>query len=225
MKERSISYIAPMVRAVLDDSKTQTRRVVKRLALEWLPPLGGFNAEFVALPENGLSPYGFSGDRLRVKEAAWMWCERVPDGKTATGRDKWRYVPMREAPVHYAADNPKMPMLDVVSPSTGNKWGWRLKIGRFLPAWASRITLEITGVRVERLHDISEEDAIAEGIEPIAVLSAFPAWRDYEADYSKEFFKRSAWESYRTLWNSINGAGSWNGNPWVWVIEFKRLPS
>ena len=218
MKERPILFSAPMVRALLDGSKTQTRRVVKRLALEWLPPLGGFNSEFVALPGNGLSPYGFAGDRLRVKEAAWMWCERVPDGKTATGRDKWRYVPMREAPVHYAADNPKMPMLDVVSPSTGNKWGWRLKIGRFLPAWASRITLEINAVRVERLQDIGEVDARAEGARNLDVASG----RETLDPYSRQ---GSCVAHYKHIWQEINGPGSWDANPWVWCISFRRITS
>ncbi len=90
-----------------------------------------------------------------------------------------------------------------------------------MPRWASRITLEVTGVRVERLQDISEEDAIAEGVEVL--------WRGY--DDAQDFYRNyhtggylfTAKASYRTLWESINGPGSWERNDWVWVIEFKRI--
>lgn len=151
------------------------------------------------------------GDRLRVKEAAWMWCERRPNGTTKTGRQKWLYVPMRAAGIWYAADHRTKPNISVVSPDTGNEWGWRLKIGRFLPAWASRITLEITGVRVERLQDISEADAQAEGC---ALECMTPTGDDSgSAIYGPG--------GYLALWESINGPGSWDANPWVWVVEFK----
>lgn len=230
MKERPILFSAPMVRALLAGTKTQTRRVVKT------QPAGGAGFHPVepyrtsrgdwnwvlAATGHGTGdpfpcPYGRPGDRLRVKEAAWMWCERRPNGKTKTGRDKWLYVPMREAPVHYAADHPKRPAVDVVSPATGNKWGWRLKIGRFLPAWASRITLEVTEVRVERLQDISEADARAEGAkecDPVSgreVLLAGPSQRG------------SFVLHYRDIWEQINGTGSWAANPWVWAVSFKPV--
>jgi len=205
MKTIPILFSGPMVRALQDGSKTQTRRVVKGTALDWLEQ--GFTPAFVADYQNRHCPYGQPGDRLRVKEAAWMWCERRPNGKTKTGRDKWLYVPMREAPIHYAADHPRRPAVDVVSPDTGNQWGWRLKIGRFLPSWASRITLEVTGVRVERLHDISEADAMAEGVQNSLHLPG----------------GRFAAENYAHLWWTIHGDGSWESNPWVWVVEFKRM--
>lgn len=229
MKERQILFSGTNVRAILDGRKTQTRRVAPISALDikhhtdglvtwgvnFSKPVKGSLASY----SGGLftdtqarsiigamfSPYGQPGDRLRVKEAAWMWCERRPNGKTKTGRQKWHYVPMREAPIRYAADHPTKPTIDVVSPDTGNTWGWRLKIGRFLPAWASRITLEITGVRVERLNDISEADARAEGVDWYA---------------SEDGFARFA---FRRLWESINGTGSWDADLFVWVIEFRRI--
>ncbi len=91
-----------------------------------------------------------------------------------------------------------------------------------MPRWASRITLEVTGVRVERLQDISEEDAIAEGVE---------CWEERGYDDAQDFYRNyhtggdlfTAKASYRTLWESINGPGSWERNDWVWVIEFKRI--
>lgn len=87
-----------------------------------------------------------------------------------------------------------------------------------MPRWASRITLEVTGVRVERLQDISEADAEREGIEDAALLPL-----THFKDYSNNGETRSAQYSFETLWESINGPGSWERNDWVWVIEFKRI--
>jgi len=85
-----------------------------------------------------------------------------------------------------------------------------------MPRWASRITLEITDIRVERLNEISEADAAAEG-----VMMCDGGGFDYHAnDYAQGFSPRS---SFFTLWESINGTGSWQANPWVWVIEFRRV--
>jgi hypothetical protein len=202
MTDRPILMSAPMVRAILAGTKTQTRRIAKpRRSIE---------------PMTDECPYGQPGDRLRVKESAWMWCERRPNGKTKTGRDKWLYVPMREAPIHYAADHPRRPTIDVVSPDTGNVWGWRLKIGRFLPAWASRITLEITAVRVQRLQDISEADALSEGIVPTHDGYGLPDGRHFHAADPRI--------SYWSLWDSINGQGSTESNPWVWAVSFRSAP-
>lgn len=229
MKERPILMSAPMVRACLDGTKTQTRRVVKRQPANdpakhhpiapHRTSLGGWNW---VLAETGHGtgdpfpcPYGQPGGRLRVKEAAWMWCERRPNGTTPTGRQKWHYVPMRGAPVIYAADHPAKPGTSVVSPDTGNAWGWRLKIGRFLPSWASRIYLEMTEVRVQRLQDISAADAVAEGIglNPSAV----------DVMTTSDTPEPMAVAMYRDLWERINGAGSWAVNPWVWCLSFRRV--
>lgn len=238
MKERPILFSAPMVRALLAGTKTQTRRTLS------VQPIGVPSAGQASLTRSMSKPvfyamwdepaadgstcciclYGIPGDRLRVKEAAWMWCERRPNGKTPAGRDKWLYVPMREAGLFYAADHPQRPAISVVSPDTGNRWGWRLKIGRFLPAWASRILLEVTGVRVERLQDISEADAIAEGVH-----SDVGCRQD---DDAAGFHRIGAVRGdsfpiarYAALWESINGPGSWDANPWVWVVSFRRLPA
>lgn len=221
MKERQILMSAPMVRAILAGTKTQTRRIVKPARDPnigcWMTP-GEIALDWDTVQEH-ISPYGQPGDRLRVKEAAWMWCERRPNGTTKTGRQKWLYVPMRAAGIWYAADHRTKPNISVVSPDTGNEWGWRLKIGRFLPSWASRITLEVTGVRVERLQDISIEDCKSEG-----------AWGPDESIVEKvaqhfgiDFLAANPYLAYRMLWESINGPGSWEANPWVWVVEFKRI--
>lgn len=187
-KERPILFSGPMVTAILSGQKTQTRRVIKGQALEWLAP-DMFTPEFVADPENGLCPYGQPGDRLWVREA-WavphMYDGHKPGGVPDTAR------------VHYA--------------DAGTRGGllWRSPI--FMPRWASRLTLEVVSVRVERLQDITEEDVYAEG-----AVTVENARREGTSVPLRLF----AW-----LWDSINGKRpgcSWDDNPWVWVVEFKAV--
>lgn len=175
MKERPILFSAPMVRALLDGRKTQTRRVVKpqpTATREEAIRTYGKGGTFIL--EAGFfgvrCPYGQLGDRLWVRET-WGACAG--------------------SPVYRADDNATCP--------DGGRW----KPSIHMPRWASRITLEVTGVRVERLQDISEEDAIAEGV---------PEQRG------------DPW-AFQCLWDSINGARercSWAANPWVWAITFSR---
>ena len=207
MKERPILFSAPMVRAILDDRKTQTRRIMNPQP----EPIGGEPLNF----NIQASRLGKPGDLLYIKEAAWMWCERKPNGTTKTGKQRWLYEPLREAPVVYCADHPDKPQVNIAHVKTGNQWGWRKKIGRFLPRWASRTTLEIVSVRVELLQDISEEDAKAEG--------------SYVCDYfGRRLLDQSSNQGcykwgYRSIWESLNGAGSWDLNPLVRVVEFRRI--
>ena len=224
MKERPILFSALMVKALLADQKTQTRRVAKFTGSGHLKEPGGPRRWHPDDPDAVLAcPYGQPGDRLRVKEHAWMFCEKQPNGKTPTGRPKFKYVPLRAAQVWYCADHPEKPGIDVVHPETGNTWGWRKKLGRFLPSWASRLTLELTAVRVERLNDISEEDARAEGVERISGSDRF--FHSYFPRPEKNGLRccSSARESYQGLWESLNGSGSWAKNPRVWAITFKKL--
>ena len=235
VRERGILFSAPMVRALLAGTETQTRRLMKPqpvrygtaclawptaerpgMKMAWADPDPDGNA-FARSELRRYCPYGAPGDRLVVKESAWMWCERRPNGKTKTGRDKWHYVPLRAAPVLYCADLAMEPGTSVAHTETGNQWGWRKKIGRFLPKWASRITLEISEVRVQRLQDISEEDAKAEGVERDDFFR--DGWRGYGGDCWRD----SARESYASLWDSINGPGSWEASPWVWAISFRAM--
>jgi hypothetical protein len=224
MKARPILMSSPMVRALLDGRKTQTRRIVKP------QPINGMEGIFERFPQQKGSPYGEPGDLLAVKESAWMWCERRPNGKTKAGRPKWRYVPLEGAPIHFQARQLEKPQVSITHPETGNQWGWRLKVGRFLPRWASRLTLELTEVRVERLQEISEADATAEGLKAISKdgklakygipdSDGLPGdddhgwpWQEWNADPRLAYLK---------LWESINGPGSWAANPWVWVLSFR----
>ena len=177
-----------MVRAVLDDSKTQTRRTAKLTDAGHVKEPGGHRRWHPGDPNARLAcPYGQPGDRLWVREA-WRAVDLVDDcapRELTAGCRVW-----------YEADAPHQP-----------GYG-RYRPPMFMPRWASRITLEITAVRIERLQDISEADAIAEGA-PWAACGS-PQEGSHKAGYA-------------ALWESINGTGSWAANPLVWVVEFKRV--
>lgn len=195
MKERPILFSAPMVRAILAGTKTQTRRIVKKQFAGTARIVG----DCVAFIDNGRRagpdqrcPYGQPGDRLWVRET---WASNS-----------------RGDILYYRADCQQRGADWVMSLGEGSE----LCIGRWqpsihMPRWASRITLEITGVRVERLQDISEQDAMAEGAEPYR-LPCRP---------QREALRHV--DGFHTLWESINGPGSWERNPLVRVVEFWRV--
>jgi hypothetical protein len=139
-----------------------------------------------------------------------MWCAKLISGVTKkTKKPKVSWMATRNNPPIYFVDHPSKP--DHIPANGVEKVGdlhyqWHKKNGRFLPAWASRITLEIVSVRVERLQEISRGDAMAEGC-PFANMADGPNPRDW----------------YAELWESINGPGSWDANPFVWVVEFRRV--
>lgn len=199
MKSRPILFSAPMVRALLDGTKTQTRRVVKYADPSLIDTDGW---PLTDLSECGAGevriacPYGQLGDRLWVRETGWERPERTSTMMRA-GADTWHQY-------YYDAD--------LWSESDHNDfktWGFKRRPSIFMPRWASRITLEITGLRLERLQDISEADARAEGAAPYR-LPLHPGFGPFKAGYSN-------------LWESINGPGSWDANPWVWCISFRRI--
>ena len=201
MKERPILFSAPMVRAILEGRKTQTRRIIKPQPSgantqkdpygwrwKWVPtdkriPIcewGKDTTGWISMLKH--CPYGASGDRLWVRET-WGPCD---------GGFCYRAI---ERPT--------------VKPDDGR---WHPAI--HMPRWASRITLEIEAVRVERLIEITSEDCIAEGVQCREIWtmdgpSGLP-WMQPEG-------------AFRELWESINGARSWDLNPWVWVIQFRRI--
>ena len=198
MKERPILFSAPMVRAILAGSKTQTRRAVKGNALNWLNDVG-FTPEFVAMPENHQCPYGQPGDRLWVREAfSGPRCEEEFPPRSWYEADN----------IWYWADG---------NPDAGD-WT-RPRPSIHMPRWASRILLEITAVRVERLQAISETDALAEGV--IEGNGDFSGC--FSVPGTQAMSGTTAKECYARLWDQINGAGSWAANPWVWVVEFRRV--
>lgn len=218
MKERPILFISPMVRALLDGSKTQTRRVAKLTDAAHVKEPRGHRRWHPGDPAASLAcPYGKPGDRLWVRQEHYRFghWEAVPGAKTKGRRQKWKFVAdhdqtLYEAPEQYRKGRHHK------DPSTP---AWHKRLARFMPRALSVITLELTAVRVEQLQDISEADAEAEGIE-----RSYDQWRDYRTDQAVNYPSAATpIESYRTLWESINGAGSWEANPFVWVIEFKNL--
>lgn len=214
MTERPILFSAPMVRAILSGSKSQTRRVVKPTP-EWIEKSGVLSLKGrVGLP-HVLCPYGQPGSRLWVRET-WQHLDNV-------GQRAHEFLPHQKHSRHcfFLADESD----PTTKPLSGR---WRPSI--HMPRWASRITLEITGVRVERLQDISEADAMAEGVSSVRSLAwdrqHFPLWR-FEFDEAvaagcKPPVGPQPSEHYRALWESINGPGSWDANPWVWCVSFRR---
>lgn len=211
-KERPILFSAPMVRALLDGSKTQTRRIVKMKQSDWCKEIKGDCWHPNEIAEWRLQdgrwfglmgwytlafadcPYGQIGDRLWVREN-WAF------HKMAIGS-----VEDKDGPFAYAADTfgQQQRLADKWTPSI------------HMPRWASRILLEITDIRVERLNDISEADAKAEGV----YLHTDGKYTNY---LSPTGYAINAKSSFASLWESINGDGSWDANPWVWVVEFKRI--
>lgn len=197
-KERPILFSAPMILAILAGQKTQTRRVFKAKN-------GGLWPNKNDLP--GMNqllrkcPYGQPGDRLWVRET----CRAE---ELASGLDG----------VHYMADGAFREIEN--TPAAADQWldlnAYRGQQGAQVPSihmlrWASRILLEIVSVRVERLHECSEADAVAEGC--AGGHGSIPGYP----------YNAMAVEHYTWLWEKINGAGSWAANPWVWVVEFKRV--
>lgn len=232
MKERPILFSAPMVLALLAGTKTQTRRILKAEHLEQVD-------RFAFDPERGewemgethwggpvascgfvRCPYGLPGDRLWVRET--FYCDDAFAGDHARScsgcvrckhTDEDRIADWKEE-LYFRADG--------VPDFEGEKVVWKPSI--FMPRWASRLSLEVTGVRVERLQEISEADAKAEGVRPF--FETFPGigrdQRITSGDLAADAEHRAA---YACLWDDLNGdAASWKSNPWVWAISFRRLP-
>lgn len=193
--ERPILFNAPMVRAILAGTKTQTRRVVKP-AKDHLFGCQLAPHEIAGDINRGAfcnSVFGWPGDRLWVRET-WAYGIHA----MASARDE-------DGPFVYAAtDSTQHRLCEKWTPSI------------HMPRWASRITLEITAVRVEKLQDITEADAMAEGI-----VSAGDGNGCQLADTTH--YMATARDSYASLWDHINGDNAWDKNPWVWVVEFKRV--
>lgn len=210
MRERPILFSAPMVRAILAGQKTQTRRAVKGFALQLLAP-DNFTPEYVADPENHNCPYGNPGDRLWVREtyiAFGRWETRFSEKK---GRDEWHFVDLTlesGRQYGYVADGDWPWPFKNKRALAGATPCWWTRPAIFMPRAASRIVPQIASVRVERLQGISEADARAEGCQRVMVAGTI-------IDRARDQFEG--------LWSSINGADSWKANPWVWVVEFKRL--
>lgn len=211
MKERPILFNGAMVRAILEGRKTQTRRIMKPQPVHMDSHVWSFGdfiwsdqeTRFPLTPDQALAarcPHGKVGDRLWVRESI------APTRDTDLG-----YI----VDWHYAADGAKVPRMPYLDPQFSDAMAFAHLARKSVPSihmprWASRTTLEVTGVRVERLQAISEADAEAEGID---FLRHVP-----DADETL-----TARQLFMCLWDSLATPGSdWAANPWVWVIEFRR---
>lgn len=253
-KSRPILFSGPMVRAILDGRKTQTRRVVKpQPDSDWM-----FNLRTVINTEKKIiefvdddyrycvaCPYGQPGDELWVREEHYRYghWEPIPGVKTKSGRQKWQFVGDSDE-VWF---EPRSDIGRSMNAPYQFRPRWYKRLARFMPRWASQITLTVKAVRVERLKDISEADAMAEGCG-----SYTPAYVSGGEIVGPDGVLPS--DEFRDLWESINsgtpkhirrrsksgkpinrylakhpGADpssvnpwSWDANPWVWVVEFER---
>ena len=208
LKERPILFSAPMVRAILNWSKTQTRRVLREQPQDFIKEVGwttftppGKVSARGTHPEHGYGewflkgcPFGQPGDELWVRETWRPLCEFDPSPET--GAAYW-------ADSHAGLER------------RNGDAKWRPSI--HMPRWASRITLTVKAVRVERLQDISEADAIAEGVELTQQSQGL-----YYKHPSDQRMTAVASLAFQWLWESINGPDSRDANPWVWVLDFER---
>ncbi|UBT78758.1 hypothetical protein LCH33_002121 [Pseudomonas amygdali] len=213
IKERPILFSAPMVRAILSGQKTVTRRVMKLQPVLnghfWESYGAGWGTGITSvpvMPGHSLSsncPYGRIGDHLWVREA-WQADAQVND------------VAPRELshgePIRYPADDAsRQTGCSMITPG-------KTRPSIHMPRWVSRILLEITDVRVERLQDISEDQAKAEGVRLYTDHAELGDWWHVEGI---ETYSADPRKSFELLWTSVGG--DWNANPWVWVVEFERV--
>lgn len=219
---KPILFSTPMVRAILDGNKTQTRRVMKLQIepcqhhlyqeaewkdkpTEWSEAALKNGFAFCGYCENGVTPkddyagikcpYGKVGDILWVREK-WMHGPNYPNGM-----DKYYY---------FAS----------VSDQFKEEWPKSWKPSIHMPKDACRLFLKIISIRVQRVNDITKEDAQEEGVEMIGVFGkGHKAYKDYTDDTG---YVTTATHSFQLLWIKINGGESWHKNPWVWVVEFEK---
>lgn len=237
MKETPILFSAPMVRAILEGRKSQTRRIIKMTKDEITDAKWGYTA---FTPPGKISVRGYhadgrygesfigqpfhAGDILWVRETHYAFGYWKKNGKTEAGRQKWKFI--RESDdilfdpwTHddNCGTGIKLPLK--ILPNSNRGTGYYKRLGRFLPKKFARTWLEITRVRPERIRDINAEDADSEGIERHGGEGGPGVYLDY---------LRGGWiknpiASFHTLFEKINGPESWQRNDWTWAITFKVL--
>lgn len=229
MADRPIPFSAPMVRALIDGRKNQTRRIIKPA-----PWPDDVEPPYVApYPEGAravwydsfdcsvrlAAPYAV-GDRLYVREEYYQrgyWIAPA-DQKTRGGRQKWAFV---EADEQVQFDPPADFRKGRLK-ADPHSVAWHKRLARFMPKRASRMTLIVDDVRVERLNDCSEEDALAEGVVFDSPERGFMVPGVDHPNKDFPYLSRpTAREMYAALWDVINGSGEWLGNPWVVALTFR----
>jgi len=229
-----------MVQAILDGRKTQTRRVVKPQPLthgrtdsrvriyqrgEKWEVADTFSNDGFSCLDSFKCPYGQPGDVLWVREEHYMFGHWEHDlvSERKTCRQAWMFLPDSNEVRFF--DNPPMACRNTKEKKVKFKQEWNKRLARYMPKAACRIFLQVKSLRVERLQDISENDAVAEGIEPVDSMLYPPheygfRFKNYLQNSNSICLPKA---SFMTLWQSINGPESWDANPWVWVVEFERI--
>lgn len=235
---RGILFKPAMVQAIIAGTKTQTRRVMKTQPVQvdeydgtaLLYDSDDENAKEHLIGDKPFKPNYQHGDILYVRESFFAygkWTKRFNDEEQ---KEEWHFVDLTlENGLFYQYE--ESPPVDLRKRRTVDVIGWYKRPSLFMPTVASRLFLEVTEVRAEQLQDISPDDAQAEGIE-----FNYPYWRDYNDLTSEGFLDTTTvrWmdertdyhaeqASYRTLWELINGRGSWAANPFVWAYTFKVI--
>lgn len=207
---KPILFSTPMVQAILAGNKTMTRRYIKhKHPIEEVRPVMRCDqnekdwGKFILTDENGedfliKSPYQ-PGDVLWVKEQYYAYGKWVKNGLTKTGKQRYRFDTSITGYQYSYPDAPE----NVLPNSTRETYGWFKRSSLFMPRKAARIFLEVTDVKVERLQDITEEDAMKEGMKLSSYLSLI--------------------DRFRILWDSIHSPGAWKRNEWVWCYSFKQI--
>lgn len=238
LNAKPILFSTEMVQAITANRKTQTRRVVKPQPVEGPNGLSfdwpGVHLSNGYLLFHGRStpwtdcPYGQRGDILWVREAFYAYGKWIKNGVSNSGKQKWKFVDMtieRHQKYMYVADpeQPNKVLKGTLAKEDGIVGYWK-RPSLFMPRSACRLFLELTEFRVERLHDISETDSIAEGVYVYVNDDQPPTrYRNYLSEHHDDSVLTKATVSFLTLWMSINGTDSWYCNPLVWVIEFKKI--
>lgn len=220
-KEHPILFSTPMIRAILEGRKTQTRRILKKQPIDVMPGVKGSNT-FITLetrnPNHGRvvrCRYGDPGDRLWVRETAIYWEGGASGSSDIVYADDKEWSDIERESKHILLKT----ATKVKSKGVSGRWKKRPSI--FMPRWASRITLDIIRVRVQRLQDISGKDILAEG----AVLRAHD---DQFGHNPVSAFDGKVYLDLISLWaagwDKINGkTHPWKSNPWVWILEFQKI--
>jgi hypothetical protein len=257
MTDRPILFSGEMVRAILDGRKTQTRR---KMSVQPWPnatvEVGRYHPHWIdrnGESQPGPSTFGAVWDHQDIVNGgdAGLRCPYGAPGDTLWVRETWKPVPIsayrcsegvQQTPNPQDADEAAVYRAGWDRSSGGVPW----RPSIHMPRWASRITLRITDIRVERLHDISEDDARAEGCE--ARPFPGPWWQGYRdlgdgqlfhqqavgetaPDWMIEpkkmpptpWLDRSARDGFRSIWMGLHGPDAWDENPWVWVLSFERV--
>ena len=205
-KVRPILFSLPMTRALLEGRKTQTRRIANTFESP-----ASSTRHFVQL---------FRDRSIETDARAIPYCPYGQPGDLLWCREPWQSL--TEFDGLQPCDIPNDSDVLYIADREDSLWDARRRHAKFMPRWASRLTLELTEVRIQRLQDISEADAVAEGVEPVLDgVGQSCGWLNYEHHEPGTGYYLEARNSFFSLWDSLHGEGSWDENPFVWALSFR----